>query len=69
MPVKPQIYTEVEVIKLTKTQKETLIKLRKYNVNKSQFIREAIAEKLQREGHEIKQKAKKQTGKLKGNGI
>jgi hypothetical protein len=59
MPVKPQIYTEVEVIKLTKTQKETLIKLRKYNVNKSQFIREAIAEKIQREGYEIKQKAKK----------
>jgi hypothetical protein len=59
MPVKPQIYTEVEVIKLTKTQKETLIKLRKYNVNKSQFIRDAIVEKIQREGYEIKQKAKK----------
>lgn len=56
MGVRPQIYTEVEVIKLTKTQKETLKKLKKYNVNKSRFIREAISEKLQREGFEIQRK-------------
>ena len=56
MSVRPQIYTEVEVIKITKTQKETLNKLRKYKVNKSKFIRDAISEKLQREGHEITRK-------------
>lgn len=56
---KPFIYTEVEVIKLTKQQKETLQKLKKYKVNKSNFIREAISEKLQREGHEITRKIKK----------
>ena len=53
MSQRPQIYTEVEVIKITKTQKETLNKLKKYKVNKSKFIRDAIAEKLKREGHEI----------------
>ena len=55
---KPIKYTEVEVIKLTKQQKETLQKLKKYKVNKSNFIREAISEKLQREGHEITRKIK-----------
>ena len=54
----PIKYTEVEVIKLTKQQKETLQKLKKYKVNKSNFIREAISEKLQREGHEITRKIK-----------
>jgi post-segregation antitoxin (ccd killing protein) len=56
MSVRPQIYTEVEVIKITKTQKETLNKLKKYKVNKSRFIRDAISEKLKREGHEITRK-------------
>lgn len=56
---KPIKYTEVEVIKLTKQQKETLQKLKKYKVNKSNFIREAISEKLQREGHEITRKIKR----------
>lgn len=55
---RPIKYTEVEVIKLTKQQKETLQKLKKYKVNKSNFIREAISEKLQREGHEITLKIK-----------
>lgn len=32
-------YTEIKVVKLIKTQKETLKKLRKYKINKSQFIR------------------------------
>lgn len=56
---KPIKYTEVEVIKLTKQQKETLQKLKKYKVNKSNFIREAISEKLQKEGHEITRKIKR----------
>lgn len=56
---RPIKYTEVEVIKLTKQQKQTLQKLKKYNVNKSNFIREAISEKLQREGHEITRKIKR----------
>lgn len=56
MPVKPRIYTEIEVIKITKIQKETLNKLKKYKINKSKFIRDAISEKLQREGQEITRK-------------
>ena len=56
---RPIKYTEVEVIKLTKQQKETLQKLKKYKVNKSNFIREAISEKLKREGHEITRKIKR----------
>lgn len=56
MSARPKIYTEVEVIKITKTQKETLNKLKKFKVNKSKFIRDAISEKLKREGHEITRK-------------
>lgn len=56
MSHRPIFYTHVEVIKVTKTQKETLNKLKKYKVNKSKFIRDAISEKLQRDGHEITRK-------------
>ena len=49
----PQLYTEVFVLKITKTQKETLEKLKSKNYKVSDFVRCAIYEKLQREKHEI----------------
>ena len=48
-----QIYTEVFVLKITKTQKKTLEKLKYKNYKISEFVRSAIAEKLKREKHEI----------------
>jgi hypothetical protein len=55
---KPIKYTKSKVIKLTEVQYNTLKKLEKYNVRVCDFIRDAIAEKLQREKIEIvKQKA------------
>ena len=46
--------TERQTIKLTKSQKQTLgILNSKYHINTSQFIREAINEKLKREEETI----------------
>ena len=50
---KPLIYKYSKVVKLTETQYQTLKKLEKYNVRVCDFIRDAIAEKLQREKIEI----------------
>jgi len=49
----PIKYTEVKVIKLTKIQSTTLKNLGKYNIRVCDFIRDAIAEKLARDKHEI----------------
>ena len=49
-----QIYTERQVIMISKIQTESLEKLRGYNVNVSQFIRQAIKEKINREWKQIK---------------
>ncbi len=44
-----QINTDILNIRITKTQKQTLDKLKGYNVNVSQFIRNAIKEKINRD--------------------
>ena len=44
-----QKYTERQTVKVSKTQKETLNKIGGYGYNTSKFIRDAIAEKIQRE--------------------
>ena len=50
-------HTEIQTIKVSKIQKETLKRLKsKYNINPSHFIRQAIAEKIQRDRLEMKQK-------------
>ena len=49
MPVK----TEILKVRISKEQKQTLDKLKEYNVNVAQFVRNAIKEKLQREKVEI----------------
>lgn len=51
-----KIYTERQEVKLSKQQKETLSILESYGVNKSQFIRQAIKEKIKREWQTIKTK-------------
>jgi post-segregation antitoxin (ccd killing protein) len=48
-----QINTEILNIRISKEQKQTLDKLKEYNVNVSQFVRNAIKEKLQKEKAEI----------------
>ena len=49
-----KIYTERQIIMISKIQAESLAKLRDYNVNISQFIRQAIKEKIKREWKYIK---------------
>jgi post-segregation antitoxin (ccd killing protein) len=48
-----QINTEILNIRISKEQKQALDKLKEYNVNVAQFVRNAIKEKLQREKAEI----------------
>lgn len=56
---KPIKYTKSKVVKLTEVQYQTLKKLENYNIRVCDFIRDAISEKLQREGHQITKKIKK----------
>jgi post-segregation antitoxin (ccd killing protein) len=53
-------YTEITTIKLSKVQKQTLGKLRERKVKVSQFIRDAISEKLKRGASELIVKPKKE---------
>ena len=53
-------YTKSKVIKITDVQFETLKKLKSYNVRVCDFIRDAISEKIKREGFEIIEKSKKE---------
>ena len=52
-------YTEKVTIKVSITQKQTLDKLKSRNVKVSQFIRDAIKEKINREAEELKPKKQK----------
>ena len=49
-------YTVIHTIRFTDKQAESLQKLKDYNVNVSQFIRQAIAEKIKRDWKQIKEK-------------
>ncbi len=46
-------YTKVITVKITPTQKQTLNKLAARHVKVSNFIREAIKEKIQREAPQL----------------
>ena len=48
-----------QVIMISQKQKESLIKLKKYDVNVSHFIRQAIKEKLNKDWKQIKEKKEK----------
>ena len=56
MPARPVIYAKNINLKITEGQHETLNKLRNRNIKVSQFIREAIKEKIDREASELKPK-------------
>jgi len=51
-------YTEIQTIRFSKIQKQTLNKLKDYNVDISQFIRFAIKEKINRDYKKIKTELK-----------
>ena len=53
-------YTKLKVLRITETQHNTLVKMKGYNVDVSQFIREAIKEKIKREYKDLIPKPKKQ---------
>jgi post-segregation antitoxin (ccd killing protein) len=54
------LYSEFIGFKISKTQKQTLDKLKGYNVNVSQFVRNAIKEKIERDYDDLKEKSKKE---------
>lgn len=53
-------YTKNINVKITEVQFKTLNKLRGRNIKVSNFIREAIAEKITREAFGLKEKPKKE---------
>lgn len=52
--------TKIHKVRLTEQQYNSLQILKQYNVNTSQFIRQAIKEKLQRDWKGIKEESKKE---------
>lgn len=56
---RPVKYNKPRTIKFSDIQDKTLNKLATYEINVAQFIRDAVKEKLQREGFEITNKPKK----------
>ena len=54
-----QQYTKVKVIRISESQLKTLKKMKEYNVDVGQFIRDAIKEKIQREYSELIKKLEK----------
>jgi len=53
-----KIYTIPKVFKITETQYLTLKKLKSYGINVAKFIRDAIAEKIEREYKDLVPKVK-----------
>lgn len=49
-------YTERLAVMISRTQSETLEKLRNRNINTSQFVRQAINEKIHRDYKQLKEK-------------
>lgn len=55
-----QLYTKVKVIRISEVQLKTLQKMKSYNVDVGQFVRDAIAEKIKREYQDLIPKPKKE---------
>lgn len=53
-------YTKTKVIRISETQHKTLVKMKSYNIEIGNFIREAISEKIKREYQYLQPKPKKQ---------
>ena len=54
------LYTEIFTLKISKSQKLTLEKLKSRNIKVSSFVRIAIKEKIQRDYSELLEKPKKE---------
>ena len=54
------LYTEIFTLKISKSQKQTLEKLKSRNIKVSSFVRKAIAEKIERDYKELQPKPKKE---------
>ena len=54
-----QLYTKTKVIRISETQLKTLQKMKSYNIDVGNFIRQAIQEKIKREYQELILKPKK----------
>lgn len=54
------LYTEIFTLKISTSQKQTLDKLKNRNIKVSSFVRIAIAEKINRDYSELKEKQKKE---------
>ena len=54
------LYTEVFTLKISSTQKRTLEKLKSRNITVSDFVRKAIAEKIEQDYEELKEKPQKE---------
>lgn len=54
------LYTEIFTLKISKSQKQTLEKLKSRNIKVSSFVRIAIKEKIQRDYSELLEKPKKE---------
>ena len=52
------LYTEVFTLKISATQKRTLDKLKSRNMKVSDFVRKAIAEKINRDYADLQEKPK-----------
>ena len=55
-----QNYTKTKVIRISETQLSTLQKMKSYNVDVGEFIRQAISEKIKREYKDLLPKPKKE---------
>jgi len=55
-----KILTKTKVIRISETQLKTLQKMKSYNVDVAEFIREAISEKIKREYQDLLPKTKKE---------
>jgi len=52
-------YPKTKVIRISETQLKTLQKMKSYNVDVGQFIRDAISEKIKREYYNLTPKPEK----------
>jgi len=57
--IKMQQFTVRQTIMISEIQAQSLDKLKQYDVNVSQFIRQSIKEKLQRDWKQIKENKQK----------
>ena len=53
-------YTKIKVLRISDVQHQTLVKMKSYNVDVSDFIRQAIKEKINREYEELKPKPREE---------